>query len=151
MIQRIQSIFLLIAAILMAVTVFTPLAVLSMDNQLAYFYTLGLGHSFMAAQTFSWGVVTFAMVGILLPLVNIFLYKKRKRQILIGRITYLIILLFYVAFYAYLQSFITNHGYSFSGLKYSIVFPAIALIFNILAVLRIKKDEKLVQSLNRIR
>ncbi|MDL2214974.1 DUF4293 domain-containing protein [Dysgonomonas sp. OttesenSCG-928-M03] len=151
MIQRIQTIFLLITAILMAVTVFSPLAELTDEGKLALtFFSSGIG-IFFSAQYPTWGVLTFALLGGLLPLVNIFMYKNRKLQMKLGTATSLIIIAFYVTFYVYLNSLMANNSLNFEGIGYGITLPAIALIFNILAILRIKKDEKLVQSLNRIR
>ncbi len=152
MIQRIQTIFLLITAILMAVTVFSPLAELdgTGTDKNFIFYACGMV-SAVGMSLRTWGVLTFAVLSTLVPLVNMFLYKNRKLQMKIGTATSLLIIAFYVTFYIYLNSLMMNHGLTLHGLQYGIVLPIIALVFNILAILRIKKDEKLVQSLNRIR
>lgn len=161
MIQRIQSIYLLVAAILMAVTVFSPLFILhaasaiqggsiSKFGDLFTCTTLGIFNQNGIYPT--WGVLTFAAFAALLPLANIFLFKKRKLQMKIANITTLMIILFYITLVVYCYVFMQkNVEVVFDSIQYGIVLPAIALIFNILAVLRIKKDEKLVRSLDRIR
>lgn len=150
MIQRIQTIFLLIAAILMAVTVFSPLAILEGANRIVTFYPYGAIEAGNMAYT-TWGVIVFTCLAVLLPLINVFLYKKRRMQIKICSLTILVIVLFYVTMYAYIYSIMAKNGLSLEGVKYGIILPAIALIFIVLASVNIKKDERLIQSLNRIR
>ncbi|MDR1883678.1 MAG: DUF4293 domain-containing protein [Prevotella sp.] len=151
MIQRIQSIFLLLAGALMGVTVFSPLLTLSdSTGLLTDFYSLGTGKLF-DVQYPAWGVVFIAVLGALAALINIFLYKNRNLQIKAGILTSLLILFFYVTVYVYFGSYTGKYNLSFTGIRYGMALPFIALIFNVLAVLRIKKDEKLVKSLDRIR
>ncbi|MFV0331325.1 MAG: DUF4293 domain-containing protein [Dysgonomonas sp.] len=151
MIQRIQTIFLLFTAILMGVTTFSPLMVLNGGDKLLYsFFPFGIGQLFNA-QYPTWGVIFFSGLSALVPLINIFLYKKRKVQMKVGTLTSLLILFFYVTLYVYFNAYTSKYGLAFEGIQYGLILPVIALIFNVLAVLRIKKDEKLVKSLDRIR
>lgn len=151
MIQRIQSIYLLITAILMAVTAFSPLVSLTDESKAALdFCSLGV-YKLSQLQNPSWGVVTFALLSALLSFVNIFLYKKRKTQMRMGTITSLSILFFYVTTLVYFNSFLDQYHYLYAGIQYGIILPLIALVFNVLAILKIKKDDKLVRSLDRIR
>lgn len=85
-----------------------------------------------------------------LALVSIFLYKNRKRQIKVVNMNAAVIVLFYIALGAYLYLAQTQ-GFVFESVQYGIVLPFIALVFNILALKKIKADEKLVRSLDRIR
>lgn len=151
MIQRIQSVYLLLVALLMVATVFCPLLELAGGDKFIYTYSsLGIGQLF-GVQYPTWGVVFFAGLSALFALVNIFLYKKRKLQMRVGTLTSLLILFFYVTFYVYFNTYTAKYGLMFSSLQFGLILPIIALIFNILAILRIKKDENLVKSLDRIR
>ncbi|MDR1092159.1 MAG: DUF4293 domain-containing protein [Prevotella sp.] len=151
MIQRIQSVYLLLAALLMAATVFCPLLELAGGGKFIYIYSsLGIGQLF-GVQYPTWGVVFFAGLSALSALVNIFLYKKRKLQMKAGILTLLLILFFYLTFYVYFDTYTAKYELTFSSLQFGLVLPVIALIFNVLAILRIKKDENLVKSLDRIR
>jgi drug/metabolite transporter (DMT)-like permease len=151
MIQRIQSVYLLLVALLMAATVFCPLLELTGEGEFSYIFSpLGIGQLF-AVQYPTWGVVFFAGLSALFALVNIFLYKKRKLQMRVGTLTSLLILLFYITFYVYFNTYTAKYELTFSSFQFGLVLPIIALIFNILAILRIKKDENLVKSLDRIR
>lgn len=151
MIQRIQSVYLLLVAILMAATTFSPLLELTGEDKATYiFSSLGIGQLF-AVQYPTWGVVFFAGLSALLALVNIFLYKKRKLQMRVGTLTSLLILFFYVTLYVYFSDYTTEYKLEFSSFQFGLVLPIVALILNVLAILRIKKDENLVKSLDRIR
>lgn len=149
MIQRIQSLFLLLVSILMAATVFCPLIELvNEDSSLSVtFHSFGIGADFP-----TWGVLALAIVGALLAFINIFLYKKRKLQINIGYVTVLSIIVYYVTSMLYINSFLGKIESSYSiNVQVGIILPVIALILDLLAISRIKKDEKLVKSLDRIR
>lgn len=158
MIQRIQSIFLLLVCIAMDFTAFSPLLIISLPSDvldisisnLLNFNSFGILDG-QEVLKHTWGVVTIAILSALLAFVNIFLYKKRKLQIKIGNLTTFLIVLYYITLGVYLYSFSVNDNISIINIQYGIVLPFIALIFNILAVYRIKKDEKLVRSMNRIR
>lgn len=150
MIQRIQSVFLLLVCILMALVVFSPLlTVLTETGAKLTFDSFGL---FTKQITFfTWGIVSIGSVCAILPLINIFLYKKRKLQVKIGYLTTLMIILFYVTVFVYFNALTNKHAVSFESMQYGIIIPLIALIFNVLAIVKIKKDENLIKSLDRIR
>lgn len=153
MIQRIQSVYLLLVAILMGITAFSPLFVFG--GSTGYFDFLSYGIIAQSADSIvvkpTYGVVTMAGLSALLAFVNIFLYKKRKVQIRVGYLTSLLIVLFYVTLATYFYFIGNKYGEDLSGIYYGIVLPIIALIINMLAVYKVKKDEKLVRSLDRIR
>jgi len=151
MIQRIQSIFLFLAATLMltasafniwegqsATGCFTSvnsIQILSecneLDNVKNIFYLLAIQ-------------VVFAI----LVLFSLFSYKNRKRQIILGGINSLIGSIFLI-----LTFFITKEVSQSNDGNYHIGFflPLAAIFLNILANRFIKKDDKLVRSLDRIR
>ncbi len=153
MVQRLQTIYLLIAAILMAVTVFSPLATFVAEGIGKEFFYYTWGFESVVGEAFSktWGVITFTVICAILPFINIFLFKNRKLQIKVGNITTLFILFLYVTIGVYAFSIMGENSLVLVNAKYGIILPFIALICNVLAILQIKKDEKLVQSLNRIR
>lgn len=149
MIQRIQTIFLLLTAVLMAATIFFPLVEVADQKFALEFRSLGFTRLF-AVEKMTWGVLFFTVLSVLAPLVNIFMYKSRKRQITIGWLTLLFIILYYITAGVYFMSYIGSDAEGIS-IQFGIILPLLALIFNTLAIIRIKKDEKLVRSLDRIR
>ena len=152
MIQRIQSIYLLVAAILMAVTVFSPLAFLA-DGANGYFIyrCLGFFENGVGLNYPTWGVVAIVSLTTVLSIVSIFMYKNRKLQIKLSYAAIVGILVSYATIYTYLQTGLAATAATLVNVKYGVIFPIIALIFIVLAITKIKADEKLVQSLNRIR
>jgi len=123
MIQRIQSVYLLLITVLMAV---------------------------LAIMTYSvkwWLPLVFVLLGIA-SLVAIFLYKNRKRQIWIVRILILAIIIvlshnFYVNWQA---DFHPNRVVAAIGLV-----CVVSGVLAMLALRAINKDEKLVRSADRLR
>lgn len=151
MIQRIQSVYLLIAAILMAVVVYTPLAVLIAPDGFYLFKSMGIFENGTMLTYPSWTIAACAIVTALISFVSIFLFKKRKVQIKLCYISIAFIVLFYAAFAFYLCTGQTGLEAEFSKVEYGLALPAISLILIVLALSKIKADERLVQSLNRIR
>lgn len=152
MIQRIQSIYLLVAAILMAVTVFSPLTFLA-DGANGYFIyrCLGFFENGVGSSYPTWGVIGVVSLTAVLTIVSIFLYKNRKLQIKLSYAAIVGILASYGTIYTYLQTGMAATSSTLVNVKYGVILPVIALIFIVLAIIKIKADEKLVQSLNRIR
>lgn len=152
MIQRIQSVYLLIAAILMAVVVCTPLAVLIGASDSFYlFKSMGVFENGLTLVYPSWGIAVCAVISALISFVSIFLFKKRKLQIKMSYVSIVFIILFYAAFAAYLYTGQVALEAKFSKVEYGLALPVISLIVMVLALTKIKADERLVQSLNRIR
>ena len=125
MIQRIQTVYLFIAFCLMATLVFVPFS----------------SHLIIIIGS---GIAAF------LSIINIFLYKKRSLQ---RKICYIILLL---SVLIYLFDFIFERQYLpfaelFWSNRFTFIFPFIAIIFIYLAIRGIKKDEKLIRSLDRLR
>ena len=147
MIQRIQSLYLLIAAILVALLFFLPFAEITKDGVIYLFNLKGI---FLQGAVFENGIPIMSLAGIILVMhfFAILGYKKRIRQIRL--IAYTIIVLmglfgmfFFVAYYSY-----SGEQTSF---KISHVFPIVAIILDYLAIRAIRKDEALIRSIDRIR
>lgn len=101
-------------------------------------------------KTLPWALFVLPVSCALLASVTILFYKRRKLQINLGYLTIFAIVLIYVFGAFFLWDLKQNYLVSIS---YTIVctFPFIALIFEFLAIRGIKKDEKLIRSLNRLR
>lgn len=152
MIQRIQTIFLLLAALFMGATTFFPLFEISFGEIILKLFSLNIGVDYATWGIFTWVIFTFAVFTAILPLINIFLYKMRKLQISIALLTAFFIVAYYVIALVSLNIYLDRIPTSYTlNIQIGIIFPVIALIFDLLAVWKIKKDEKLVRSLDRIR
>ena len=129
MIQRIQTIFLLIVVIAQVVLHFQGL-----DVEL-------FGSIYIVAS--------LSLVSFLLAIVSIFSYKKRVRQILLNNINIFInVLLTGLLIYWLLN---LSGGISFPEKGIELAFPPISLFCLFIANIYIRKDEKLVKSVDRIR
>ena len=148
MIQRIQSVYLLVAAILMAVTAFSP--IINLQNELTLF-SYGIEGVDGSVIFPTWGIISMAAIRSILSFVSIFLYKNRKKQRNFTLIAAAIVVVYFVTGMVYMSSYMKGDFSLFASISYGLFFPVIALICLLLASQRIKKDEKLVKSLNRLR
>jgi hypothetical protein len=156
MLQRIQTLYLLAASVLMSLLLFLPLAEIAAEGIGIYtvlskgWYLSGGGGTAELAMA-AWPVFILVLFLTLLPLINIFLYKKRKLQIRIC--IYSIILAFGLIgliYYYFVIGFrqLDEPAYA---LRFPLVVPVIFIILIYLAFRGIRKDEILVRSLERIR
>lgn len=153
MIQRIQSIYLFVTAILMAVTVFSPLCIISIADTTTFqlLTTMGLEGKNGNIEFSTIALAIISGVTAFISLITIFLFRNRPTQIKLCYVNILLILLFYVSYYYYVSVSIAELEGIVSSFKYGSILPAISIIFILLASIQIKKDDKLVKSLNRIR
>lgn len=135
----------------MAVTVCSPLLLLETANKIYTFKCLGIYNEPFEPIYWTWGVISIAVLCAVLSFINIFLFKKRKIQIKICSLTSVLIIIFYITTGVYFHASKAVLGTELKSLGYGAILPLIALVIDILAIISIKKDEKLVQSLNRIR
>jgi hypothetical protein len=152
MIQRIQSLYLLAIAALMAAAIFTPLAyfVAGAEEYLLYAFALKGGAD--SYSTIYMGVV-MALAAII-PFVAIFLFKNRKLQIRLCAVELVLLLgsIVFMAIYYYLSNrMFAQLEFHAQGFRIAIIFPLIAIILDYLAMRAIFHDEMLVRSLDRIR
>lgn len=154
MIQRIQTLYLLAAAALLAVTIFTPIAVFAANGTeltLSAFSFADAAND--SVQSTLWlGIVL--VLSALLPLLIIFLFKRRQLQIRLCGVE-LVLLLGDVAFIViyYMLSSRAVEGFEFaaSSLRLGAVMPLVAIVLVTMAMRAIFRDELLVRSLDRIR
>ena len=150
MIQRVQSVYLFFAAILMLATLLFPVMGFRPDE--SSFRTLGLfslGDSSFLPDFVAPALSLFAGI---MALITIFLYKKRKLQIKFCYWILVSIVLLYISVF-YLYTVLVSEmsaGTTFFP-KVAIAFPLIALILDYMAIAGIKEDQKLVSSLDRLR
>ena len=154
MIQRIQTLYLLIIAALMAVTLFSGLAWFAGDAGEFGLYAFGLktAEGELVQSTVYMGVLL--ALACALPLVTIFLFKRRLVQIRLCAVELVLLVgagaMMGIYFYLCNRYFADSEFYSHT-LKISLVFPLVCLVFDLLALRAIFRDEKLVRSLDRIR
>lgn len=153
MIQRIQTVYLLIAAILTGMLSLLPLAHgITADTTLCAVSIWGFTAPTPDSYSGSWLNLAAGLVSIvtaLLALITIFLYRKRPLQKRLCNILFVLLILLCVAVSVYL----IHTASLFKDFNLSVIcgFPVIAFILTILARRGVVRDEKLVRSLDRIR
>lgn len=152
MIQRVQTIFLLLATALLATTLFVPLAELNSETASYLLDATGVETLAEKAQSVypTWAVFAVLAVGALLPLETIFLYKNRALQIRVCLLNAALILVFYLLFLYYWSMIRTELAVTTSFLS-TLCMPVAALALIFMAIRRIRNDEKLIRSADRIR
>jgi len=147
MIQRIQSVYLLLAGVLVATLFKLKLADISVDGELMELMSKGI---FKGEELVYNGLPLLIFIGIisLLHLFVIFLYKKRIVQVRVLIFTIILLLGLFGMFFYFTYAGFDGAKVAF---KIPVAFPIVAIVLDWLAIRAIGKDEALIRSLNRIR
>lgn len=154
-IQRWQSIFLLIVATLMACFTFCSLGQVQLPDYSLNFTTLGFsieGESTGGAPTgyvaYTWPFFIVSILSFLIPLINIFLFKNIKLQktLCLIELLFIMALIAIGAGYGYCQ--FEDAAVSWSSL---IVAPVLAFVGDVMAYNRISHDQRLLRAADRLR
>lgn len=140
MIQRIQTIHLLLSALCSIVALLLGFSAMS-DSVVK---TAFVGHMEWGREVY----VALIAAGVVLAAWSIFLFKNRIRQIKIVKLS----LLAYVLSYAVIAvAAIVNKSSAASWCNEAVLLPVVSIVFNIYALRRIHFDENLVRSADRLR
>ena len=137
MIQRIQTVYLLIALVILGALPFVfPLFTMSDGKEFRFmndsFYTVLFGLSTT------------------LTLVSIMYFKKRQHQFVLNRLT-IILNLILLGLFVYRSLNLSGEAVQVSEKGIGMFLPIVAIVFLALANRAIKKDEDLVKSADRLR
>lgn len=136
MIQRIQTFYLLLVALLAGVAPFFANLWVEAENGAIYAKTEML-------------ISTAFYVIALLAVIAIFLFKKRQNQFVVNRLN-MILNLFLLGFFVY-RSLNLSGETAVSEKGIGMLIPVFSIVFLVLANRAIKKDEDLVKSVDRLR
>lgn len=154
MIQRIQTLYLLLAAALTATAAFAPLARFAAAGEEFTLYGFGLRDAAGATAHPTPYMGILLALALALPLVTLLLYKRRMLQIRLCVIELVLLLGAQVmtALYCFLSyRFFSGYEFHAQHLLPTLFLPAAALVPVALAARAIFRDEVLVRSLDRIR
>ena len=147
MIQRIQSVYLFFIAGFMLAMFFLPVAIFSTAS--AESFILQPVSLFSFPKCSGWILSGLLLLISIISLWAFCSYKKRLKQIKLCYLNVVLIVLVCIMLVIIYLPFASENG--ISTFKFPATFPLIALILDFMAISRIKKDEKLVRSLDRIR
>ena len=136
MIQRIQTVYLIIVALLCAVLPFW----LSLWSDAD-------GNEVFAQNELYISIVFY--VSAVLAIIAILLFKNRKNQFVLNRLN-MILNLFLLGFFVYRSLNLSGES-NISEKGIGMLIPVISIVFLVLANRAIKKDEDLVKSVDRLR
>jgi len=154
MIQRIQSIYLLTASLLIGSLLFLPFIEIVSANGDIYrfdssgFYREGIQNPKVIFESLS--IMLLVIVSAIFIFITIFQYNRRTRQIGFSKLNILIILVV-SAIMCYDVNRCVQLTQGIYSLKVYLAFPLISIILIYLAIKAIIKDERLLKSIDRIR
>ena len=136
MIQRIQTFYLLVVALIAAGLPF-----------FVGLWTDGENQTFYAKDNVLISIAFYVVA--VLAVITIFLFKKRQNQFVLNRLN-MILNLFLLGFFVY-RSLNLSGGTAVSEKGIGMLIPVFSIVFLVLANRSIKKDEDLVKSVDRLR
>ncbi len=155
MLQRIQSIYLLFAALVIAALFVFPLVHdVFVDGQTVTVKVTGVYNyaNGQAQQVLSFIPLSIATAFVaLIPVIIIFMYKNRKKQIMLCYGAMVIILAFSYWVANTVKNAIGGADLQMSNYGIGIILLSLAIVLIIFAQKSIQKDEKLVRSADRLR
>ncbi len=164
MIQRLQTLYLAAASLLLLCWFFSPLATFLVGGQEFSFGIMGFSTQTAGAENIylrTWPLLVLTAITSLISVVTIFLYKRRMIQIRLCIFNFiaLIGLVGLMAYYVYQVKWAFEaaapQGVEVMSVvvKYTVVdaFPLVAALLTYLALRRIASDEALVRSMDRLR
>ena len=155
MIQRIQTLYLLGIVVLTTLMMCLPLAYFVGGEETFNLYGYGL-RSVATGEMYKSTIFLMIILGLaaLLPVVNIFLYKRRMAQIRYCIVEFVLlvgsVIMLAVHYFLFYRAF-ADFDFHAQGMKVTMLLPIAALFLNYLAIKAIVADEMLVRSLDRIR
>lgn len=144
MIQRIQSVYLLIATLLSGGLIFV--LNLWVNEEGTEFFVMD---SFNSGNTLLLVMAVLFFVSSVLTLIAIFQFKKRQLQFVLGRLSILTNFIIIGIVVYFTQNLSGEIKVSEKGI--GLFLPVLTIVFVVIANKAIKKDEELVKSVDRLR
>lgn len=155
MIQRTQSVYLLLVAVLMSFMLIRPYAEFDLaDGQKLVFHSHAIVYNNGAEDPTYQSTIPITVLAVLVGLlsfINIFLFSNRIRQLRICLINVVFLLALLIVMFSYYTSSKHAVDLTFYSFQIPAIFPLVSIILTFLAYWNIHKDQLLVDSYNRIR
>ena len=149
MIQRIQSIYLLVVSILAIICMCSPVgSIIASTQEISEFSNLCITLADGTKDYAPWAMFVILLVIAVVSFVTIFLFKKRMLQIRLAIFNGVLLIGYYLTLTAFI--FMLADDASFTP-SWIICLPFVALVLNWLAIRAIGADEALVKAYDRLR
>ncbi|MDR1743248.1 MAG: DUF4293 domain-containing protein [Dysgonamonadaceae bacterium] len=150
MLQRIQTVYLLVVSICMFLCGALPLLSFIFNGDAITFEATGIYINGRVSHI-TWGLLSISCLSAILALVTLFFYKKRKTQVRMTIVNIVLIVCFYLSLGSRLYIFLSGQMPQFIRPGIGLAMPLISIVFCVMAIRSIKADEALVRSLDRLR
>ena len=162
MIQRRQTIFMLLTAILSALLFFMPLMSFEANGEVMHFTIFGIQNPIemiSLSTTYTWPLVVLVILMTVDPIVTMLLYKKRELQVRLCHLNMLLNIVFIGLVFVYYESDLLGVIIAVEDDIYNLdvayfigmALPLVNLVLEVLAIRGIKKDIELLKSVDRLR
>ena len=152
MIQRIQSIYLLLAAIMVGIAMAQPVAYFIEADGLTTHVLRPLGLAVANGDFQStWGLFGILLLSGVISVATIFLYKNRMLQIRFTVFNAVLLVGYYIAAAVFIYTIKGNMGDVSLRFSLALAFPLVSIILFYLAFRGIYRDEVMVRAADRLR
>ena len=152
MIQRIQTVYLLVVVALLIICMCNPVAVyMGSDGSLSPFTNLGIDVANVGRETSCWGMFAILLLASMVAAATVFLFKNRMLQIRMTIFNIILLIGYYATFIAFVIAYNGRLPETMFQLRISVCLPFVAIVLNYLAVRAIGKDEVMVKAADRLR
>ena len=148
MIQRIQTIYLLLVTALLITIMCLPVCFIGADAAMYVFKPLGVEMNGTLYST--WGVFGILLLSAIIAFATIFLFKNRMLQIRMTIFNSILLIGYYLTFLAFMFVLKKDLSATFQ-ISWALCLPLISIILNWLAVRAIGRDEVMVKAADRLR
>lgn len=150
MIQRIQTVYLLVVTILLVLCICLPVGTfIGVDYSLSEFHNLYIQLASGEKDFAPWALFAILCVSSVLSFGTIFLFKKRMLQIRLTVFSTILLIGYYVTFITFI--FMLKGDKAVFSFAWPACLPLVAIILNWLTIRAIGKDEVLVKAYDRLR
>ncbi|MDR0892216.1 MAG: DUF4293 domain-containing protein [Mediterranea sp.] len=148
MIQRIQSVYLLIATGLLITALCLPMGYF-MDASGAQHVFKALGAQLADGHHNTWGLFAILLLSTIVDAFTIFAFRVRILQIRLTIFSSLLLVGYYIAFVAFF--FVLKPDATSFRVGWALCLPLVGIILNVLALRAIGRDELMVKAADRLR
>jgi len=151
MLQRIQTIYLIIAGLCMSFTLYFSFATYTVNGKKIPFNSQGFTPFGENLESFPLYIIV--LISSILIAFSIMSFKNRKRQTFLNTANYLVIIALLVLVFASFNAFEKTVEVVKDDVSYGagMFFPITSLVMLFMANRAVKKDEELIKSMDRIR
>lgn len=151
MIQRIQSVYLLLTTVLLLTAAFMPVGEMIEADQVTAHVFKPLGISLAEGEfQLTWGLFGILLLSAVISGCTIFLFRNRMLQIRMTIFSSLMLIGYYIALVVFIYMLKSDLQATFQ-LGWALCLPLICLVLNYLAFRGIYRDEIMVKAADRLR